>query len=75
MRQFGMDVHSSIEWVSRHCDDVARQFMDEWQKIPTFGGPVDREVRIYCDGIATFVRGYESWAFEVRFYHPSASRF
>ena len=67
MRQFEMDsVQSSIDWISRLHDDLVKQFMEEWQKIPTFGGPIDRELRTYCDGLGMWVHANEAWSFEVR---------
>lgn len=75
MRQFDMNVGSSIDWISRYHGDLVRQFMEEWQKIPTYGGPIDREVRIYCDGLGNWVRANDSWSFEVRCYYFSVLEF
>ena len=66
MHQFDMDVHGSIAWISRHHDGLVKQFKAQWKKIPTFGGPIDREVRTYCDGLGNWVRANECWSFEVR---------
>lgn len=68
MNQFGLDVQSSIHWTSRLHDELAEQFKEQWQKIPTFGDPIDQEVSIYCHGLANWVRANECWSFEVSWY-------
>ena len=65
MHQFQIDVQKAINWISRLHDDLAEQFLEEWTKIPTYGGPIDREIRTYCDGLGNWVRGNDSWSFEV----------
>ncbi len=60
-----MDAQSSMDWIARFHDDLVKQFWEEWKKIPTFGGPIDRAIQIYCDGLGNWVRANESWSFEV----------
>jgi Delta6-protoilludene synthase len=74
MHEFKMDLQTAIDWISGLHDDIASQFSCKWKEIPTFGGPVDREVRTYVDGLANWVRANNSWNFEVGFYNDQCQR-
>lgn len=67
MHQFKLDPQAAMSYMSDLHHDIATQFLDEWNKIPTFGGPLDLDVRTYCDGLGNWVRANDSWSFEVRF--------
>ena len=66
MHQFQMDIQSAINWISQLHDKHAAEFLECWKDIPTFGGPVDREIRIYLDTVGNWIRAYDCWTFEVR---------
>ena len=65
MEQYKTDAQTAMNHIGKLHDELAEQFMDVWRKIPTFGGPVDREVRVYADGLGNWVRGNDTWSFEV----------
>lgn len=65
MNQFKIDPQAAMNWISDLHDNIATQFLSEWKKIPTFGGPLDLELRTYCDGLGNWVRGNDTWSFEV----------
>lgn len=65
MRQFNTDIQAAINWIGDLHDRIAKEFLDEWKNIPTYGGPLDLEVRTYCYGLGNWVRANDSWSFEV----------
>ena len=65
MHQYDMDAQGAINWISDLHDDIADEFLETWKSLPTFGGPVDREIRIYADGLGNWVRANDTWSFEV----------
>ncbi|KAF8481434.1 terpenoid synthase [Gautieria morchelliformis] len=54
MEQYNTDVQTAMNCIGQLHDELAEQFSDVWMKIPTFGGPVDREIRTYLDGVANW---------------------
>ena len=70
MHQFNLDPQGALNYISDLHDSLATQFLDEWKNIPVFGGPLDLEVRTYCDGLGNWPRGNECWSFEVRLQIP-----
>nr|BDI63096.1 sesquiterpene synthase [Collybia nuda] len=54
----------SFHWISVLHDDLVERFLRVWRDIPTFGGPIDREVRTYVDGLGNWVRANDQWSFE-----------
>lgn len=64
--QFKFDLNDALQWISDLHDDLAADFLAEWKIIPTFGGPLDKEIRTYLDGLGNWVRANDSWSFEVR---------
>lgn len=69
MNQYQMGVQEAMNWISDLHDKLANDFLETWNDVPTFGGPVDREVRIYLDGLGNWVRANDTWSFEVCFFH------
>ena len=65
MHQFNIDIQSAFTWIGNLHDSISREFLDEWEHIPTFQGPLDLQVRTYCQGLGSFVRGNDAWSFEV----------
>lgn len=68
MRQFHMDAQEAMDYIGALHDELVDEFLQTWHAIPTFGGPLDREVRIYCDGLGNWVRGNDAWSFESQRY-------
>ncbi|KAK7451208.1 hypothetical protein VKT23_012544 [Stygiomarasmius scandens] len=64
INQFQLDVQKALNWIGNLHDGLANQFLEAWKEIPTYGGPIDREIRTYADGLGNWVRGNDSWSFE-----------
>lgn len=67
MHQYKTDLHGALEWISRLHDDLADTFLEAFQNMPSWGVPsLDAQVAIYVDGLGNWVRGNDTWSFEVR---------
>ncbi|KAJ7443638.1 hypothetical protein B0H11DRAFT_2250555 [Mycena galericulata] len=64
MHQYSMDAQSAMNWIGDLHDDIVDEFLQVWKSIPTFGGPLDREIRTYADGLGNWVRANDAWSFE-----------
>ncbi|KAJ6583837.1 terpenoid synthase [Mycena vulgaris] len=64
MNQHHLNVQQAMDWISDLHDNIVAEFLETWMTVPTFGGPVDREIRIYLDGLGNWVRGNDAWSFE-----------
>jgi hypothetical protein len=65
MHQYNMDAQGAMNWISDLHGDIVEVFFEIWKSLPTFGGPVDREIRTYVDGLGNWVRANDQWSFEV----------
>ncbi|KAF4575315.1 terpene cyclase [Pleurotus pulmonarius] len=64
IQQFRMNIQDAINYIGNLHERLVDQFLEQWKCIPVFGGPVDAEVRAYCDMLGEWVRGNDSWSFE-----------
>ncbi|KAE9390857.1 terpenoid synthase [Gymnopus androsaceus JB14] len=64
MKQYNLDPQGAMDWISDLHDDIVDEFLETWRLLPTFGGPIDREIRTYVDGLGNWVRANDSWSFE-----------
>jgi hypothetical protein len=65
MHQYNLDAQGAMNWISDLHDGIVDEFLQVWKALPTFGGPVDREIRTYADGLGNWVRANDQWSFEV----------
>ncbi|KAF9498806.1 terpenoid synthase [Pleurotus eryngii] len=64
IHQFGMDVQDAMNYIGNLNDYLVEEFLAQRDHIPIFGGPVDLEIRAYCDMLGEWIRGNDSWSFE-----------
>ncbi|KAJ7831641.1 terpenoid synthase [Mycena leptocephala] len=64
MHQYNLDAQGAMNWISDLHDGIVDEFLQVWKALPTFGGPVDREIRTYADGLGNWVRANDQWSFE-----------
>ena len=64
MHELGLDAQGAIDWLDRYIADVIAGFLDNVANMPSWGKDVDRQVKIYIDGVAQWVRGGDDWSFE-----------
>ncbi len=65
MQQFGVNVQEAMDHIGNLHDQFVDQFFEQWRHIPVFGGPLDEEIRAYCNMLGNWIRGNDSWSFEV----------
>ncbi|KAF9038910.1 terpenoid synthase [Hymenopellis radicata] len=64
MHQLDLDLHGALQWISNLHDDLVAKFLEAWNHIPVYGGPLDFEVRTYTEGLGNWVRANDQWSFE-----------
>ena len=66
--QFGMTVQEAMDWIGEYHRALELAFMEQYRQVPRWGGPVDREVAQYIDGLGRWLRANEEWNFESQRY-------
>jgi hypothetical protein len=64
MLDLGLDISSAMSWAARYHAEVERRFIDGLAKVPSWGPPVDIQVKEYLDGIANWARAFHCWSYE-----------
>ncbi|KAJ7776404.1 terpenoid synthase [Mycena metata] len=64
MHQHNLDVQGAMNRILCLHDNIVDEFCHLWDRIPTFCGPVDREIRTYTDGLGNWIRANDQWSFE-----------
>ncbi|KAI0784429.1 hypothetical protein C8Q75DRAFT_810208 [Abortiporus biennis] len=64
MHQLDIDIHSVVQWISNLHDDLVTKFLEAWNHIPVYGGPLDFKVRRYTEGLGNWVHANDQWNFE-----------
>ena len=65
MNQLGVGPQMAFDYISDLYNETEARFLEEWKNIPTYEGPLDLDVRMYCYGLGNWVRANHSWNFEV----------
>ncbi|KAL4256105.1 Isoprenoid synthase domain superfamily protein [Pleurotus pulmonarius] len=69
MHQFRTDVQDAMHHVANLHARLLNQFLEQWNCVPVFGGPIDSEIRTYCNMLGNWVRANDSWSFESERYY------
>ncbi|KAF7432702.1 hypothetical protein PC9H_004644 [Pleurotus ostreatus] len=64
IQQFGMNIQDAMDYIGKLNERLVDQFLEQWNRIPVFGGSVDAEIGDYCNMLGEWVRGNDSWSFE-----------
>ncbi|OJA12634.1 hypothetical protein AZE42_04482 [Rhizopogon vesiculosus] len=64
MHEFDTDVSGAMSWVADLHKEVEKKFLKAMAALPKWGEPIDSQVRKYCDGLGSWVRGNDEWSFE-----------
>ena len=68
MKNLNVNIEGAMEWIQTHHAELRKTFMDKYFQVPRWGGPVDRQVAQYVDGLANWVGANNQWHFESRRY-------
>ncbi|KAF4601753.1 terpene cyclase [Pleurotus pulmonarius] len=69
IRQFGTSIQGAMDYIGNLNAHLVNEFLEQWNHIPVFDSPVDEDIRAYCVMLAEWVRGNDSWSFEVWIIH------
>lgn len=64
MLQENTDVHGAMQYILGMHDRLADKFLQNYDKLPSWGEPIDSWVHRYVDGLGNWVRANDSWSFE-----------
>lgn len=65
IQQFRLTIQGAMDYIGDLNARLVDEFLEKWDHIPVFDGPVDTDIRAYCVMLAEWVRGNDSWSFEV----------
>ena len=71
MHELDMDINGAMLWIADYHKEVEKKFFEARAALPTWGEPIDSQVREYCDGLGGWVRGNDEWNFESARYFGS----
>ncbi len=66
MNELRTDVAGAMIWVDEYHKQLESRFMENFKKVPRWGGPIDLQVARYCDGLGNWVRANDQWSFRER---------
>ncbi|KAJ8593639.1 terpenoid synthase, partial [Rhizopogon salebrosus TDB-379] len=64
MHELDTDINGAMLWIADLHKETEMKFLEAMAALPTWGEPIDSQVRKYCDGLASWVRGNVEWSFE-----------
>ncbi|KAF7432704.1 hypothetical protein PC9H_004646 [Pleurotus ostreatus] len=64
IQQFRLTIQGAMDYIGDLNARLVDEFLEKWNHIPVFDGPVDTDIRAYCVMLAEWVRGNDSWSFE-----------
>jgi len=66
-----LELQAAINELERHAVAAVSAFVANRVNLPSWGEEIDRRVKVYADGIASFVRANDTWSFECGRYFGS----
>lgn len=69
MKHHGMNLQEAVDMVGKLCKDTIDAFVSNIERIPDFGDErVNREVKLYVQGLQDWIVGSLHWSFETERY-------
>ncbi|EMD32850.1 hypothetical protein CERSUDRAFT_161387 [Gelatoporia subvermispora B] len=62
------DLNGALKWVKEYHDELVTKFLENVDKVPSFGPELDPQVARYVDGLGNWVRANDQWSFESQRY-------
>ncbi|KAJ7908006.1 terpenoid synthase [Mycena leptocephala] len=66
--EHNIGIQEAVDYLGAFHDRTKASFLEATKNLPTWGEPIDSEVRRYIDGIGNWVRANYEWSFESRRY-------
>ena len=64
MNEFNVDLEGAMRWAADYHRAVQLKFLDDLQRVPSWGSDIDRQVGQYIRGLAIWARGNHCWGYE-----------
>jgi hypothetical protein len=64
MDELKTSVEGALKWLEYHHNYCKKTFLDNYQKVPSFGPEIDPHVAHYIQGLGNWVIANVSWSFE-----------
>jgi hypothetical protein len=74
MNERGLDLQSAVDFVGEMCKSTIDRFISERDNLPSWGPEIDRQVKIYVQGLADWIVGSLHWSFESTRYFGTNGR-
>jgi hypothetical protein len=74
MNEKGVDLAGALDWVSEYHEQVLSEFQSQYRALASWGPAIDFKVKMYVEGLASFIRGIDCWAFETERYFGNKGR-
>lgn len=74
MSQRGLDLQSAVDFVGEMCKGSIDRFKRERDSLPSWGPEIDRQVKMYVQGLADWIVGSLHWSFESTRYFGTNGR-
>ncbi|KAI0823518.1 terpenoid synthase [Trametes gibbosa] len=68
----GLDLQSAVDHVGELCKQTIDVFIENREKIPSFGPDLDRDVAMYVQGLQDWIVGSLHWSFMTKRYFGTA---
>nr|BBH51499.1 putative sesquiterpene synthase [Clitopilus sp.] len=68
MRNRNMSLQQASNYIGQHCETLMDRFVSSQVRLPSWGPVVDREVRLYIQGLGAWIKGNLDWSFETQRY-------
>lgn len=60
----GLDVQGAIDWAGNMHAEMVKRFNKLFGEIPSYGDPIDQDVKIFMNGMAHWTGANVQWSFE-----------
>ena len=76
MKHHGMNLQEAVDKVGELCKNTIDAFISNLERIPDFGDEqVNREVKLYVQGLQDWIVGSLHWSFETeRYFGPDGQK-
>ena len=64
MRLRGFELQEAVDYVGDLCRQTIDTFIENQQRVPSFGPKLDRDVALYVQGLQDWIVGSLHWTFE-----------
>ncbi|KAG6875356.1 hypothetical protein C0993_009621 [Termitomyces sp. T159_Od127] len=59
-----LDLPEAMQWIDKHASKLVRNFLDDFNRMPSFGEELKFDVACYVNGMANWVRALDRWKIE-----------